>query len=225
MSLPLILAMDTATRCSTVALTRGNMEEGEVLAEMALSSSITHSRRLIDCLDHLLKHADITLQEVDGIAVGLGPGSFTGLRIGVATAKGLAVASDKKLLGVSTLDSIAVGCGVTAKKICVVVDARKKQVYTAFYTIDQRGGACREGAIKVLSPQQLAEEIEEPVIMVGDGVVPFRDFWQDSLGELVQFGPTLRFAPSASAIGLLCGDLYDQGSFLDVLAAGFGNGS
>jgi len=105
-----ILAVDTATPCSTVALTKGTRSDGRVLGTISVSSSITHSRRLLVALDRLFADCGLAKEEVDGFAVGLGPGSFTGLRIGMATVKGLAVAADKPLFGVSTLDVVAAGC-------------------------------------------------------------------------------------------------------------------
>ncbi len=92
---PLILAMDTATGCSTVSLTRGTMVDGEVLACLSFSSKITHSRRIISIVDSIFQETETDWPTLGGIAIGLGPGSFTGLRIGMATAKGFAAASKK----------------------------------------------------------------------------------------------------------------------------------
>ena len=102
---PLILSMDTATPCSTVALTCGTRDDGIVLASLGLTGKVTHSRRLFTALDYIMKETGVDWPSIGGIGVSLGPGSFTGLRIGMATAKGLAAAAGKALLGVSTLDS------------------------------------------------------------------------------------------------------------------------
>lgn len=199
---PLLLSMDTATVCSTVALTRGTMNEGSVVASVSFASQVTHSRRLITTIDWLLKGSQVDWQQIDGIGVGLGPGSFTGLRIGMATAKGLATAANKPLIGIGTLDSIGINCR-SSRLICVVLDARKKQVYSCFYRSDERGVVQRIGEVRALSPQKLAECIDQPTLIVGDGINVYKELWQDQLGDLVQFGPSTLLYPSASVIGHL----------------------
>lgn len=215
---PLILALDTATICTTVALTRGTPGDGEVLACLSLSSKVTHSRRLISLVDILFKETETDWSMLGGVAVGLGPGSFTGLRIGMATAKGFAAAAKKKLLGVSTLDGLAGNC-VSAQTICVVMDARKKQVYTAFYTRKADGTLARRGNLRVVTPEELAVEIVEPVIMVGDGVITYYDYWKEKLGNLVGFAPFQLHSPSAAAIGLLAGEMLKNDICLDISTA------
>lgn len=218
-SYPLILALDTATKCSTVALTRGTLMDGEVLACLSLNSSITHSRRIISTVDRLFSDTETTWSDIEAVAVGMGPGSFTGLRIGMATAKGFAAAADKKLVGVSTLDALAAMC-VTDKTIIAVMDARKKQVYTARYHRDKNDGSLiRISEIKVVSPEHVAMETREEAVMVGDGVVTYVEMWRERLGGLVTFAPMQLHAPSASAVGLLCGNLLKEGNSLDIGAA------
>lgn len=211
---PLLLSLETSTRCSSVALTRGTLADGEVLAEMSLSSNITHSRRLVTAVDTLFSETRIDWEQIAGIGAGLGPGSFTGLRIGMATAKGFAFAGQKRLLGVSTLDALAAMC-VTRRRICAVIDARKKQVYMAFYRWVEGKGVVREGELRALSPQRLTEEIQEPTIMIGDGVSTYGRFFRDELKDMVTFAPATLHRPSAAAIGLLCGRLYAKGDFLE----------
>lgn len=217
--LPLILAMDTATRCSSVALTRGTPVEGEVLACLSLNSSITHSRRLISLVDELFRQTETGWPDISAVGVGLGPGSFTGLRIGMATAKGFAAAAGKHLVGVSTLDALAAMCCVTDKSIHAVMDARKKQVYTAEYSVDDSGLPCPKGDIKVVSPEYFAARITEPVVMVGDGILAYGDVWRKMLGAKVSFVPAQLLAPSAAALGLLCGNQFKEQNFLDLDAA------
>jgi tRNA threonylcarbamoyladenosine biosynthesis protein TsaB len=215
---PLIVSLDTATRCSTVALSRGTLADGEVLACLSLNSNVTHSRRLIGAVDTLLQETETDWSHIEAVAVGLGPGSFTGLRIGMATAKGFAGAGGKKLIGVSTLDALAAMC-VTEKKICAVLDARKKQIYSAWYRYGEETGLQRESEIRVLTPQQLVAEIEEPVLMVGDAVVTYGEYWRKELGSLVSYAPVQLHLPSAAAIGLLGGALLAEDSCLDIAAA------
>lgn len=216
--LPLILAIDTATTCSSVALTRGGVGEGEVVASLSLNSGVTHSRRLLTAIDWLLSEAGIDLQGVDGLAVSLGPGSFTGLRIGMATVKGLATALDKPLLGVSTLDALALNC-TGERLICAVLDARKKEVYTCFYRVDLQGIPRRDGAIRVVTPQQLTGDIRQPVLFVGDAVMLYGDLWQEALGNLFSRAPRMLHYPCAGGIGLLAGEMLQRDQCLDLAVA------
>jgi len=209
-----ILAVDTATPCSTVALTCGSRAAGRVLALLSVSSRVTHSRRLLVAIDRLLSDSGIAREEIQGFAVGLGPGSFTGLRIGLATVKGLAAAAKKPLYGVSTLDVIAANIS-DRRLICSVLDARKKEVYAAFYRCDESGEARRLSEIAVLSPDELAERISEPVLMVGDGLFAYGHYWRQRLGDLVRFAPVQHWSPSAATLGLMAAELAAQGGSPD----------
>ncbi len=215
---PLILSMDTATPCSAVALTSGTRKDGRVIATLSLTGNVTHSRRLFTAIDYLMKEATVDWSSIAGIGVSLGPGSFTGLRIGMATAKGLAAASGKALLGVSTLDSLAAKC-VTPYLICSVLDARKKEVYAAFYRCNGNGLTERVGDMTVMAPEKLAAAISEQVIMIGDGAMVYRDLFKKLLGEKVIFAPSQLHEPSASSLGLLAGEMLDLGEQLDVADA------
>ena len=187
---PLILSMDTATPCSAVALTSGIRKDGKVLASLSLTGNVTHSRRLLAAVDYLLQETGLCWPQIDGIGVSLGPGSFTGLRIGMASAKGLAAAAGKALVGISSLDSLAAKCS-TSRLICAIVDARKKEVYTAFYRCVSDGLAERIGDINAVAPEKLGSIITEPVLMIGDGAVLYADLMKKMLGDLVLFAPAM----------------------------------
>ena len=217
-SRPLILALDTATACSSVALTYGDVHDGELVASLNMNSKLTHSRRLLTGIDWLLGENRIDIEGIDGLAVGLGPGSFTGLRIGMATVKGLATAMDKPLLGVSTLDALALCCPGD-KPLCVLLDARKKQVYRRWYLPDARGVYRRHGNIQALSPDELASEILEPVLMVGDGLFPYGEVFNNIPGNFVTKAPLPLNYPSAAAIGFLCCEQLNKGDAMDLETA------
>lgn len=214
----LILSMDTATPCSAVALTFGTRQNGRVLASLSLTGNVTHSRRLFAAIDHLMGEAEVDWAAIDGIGVSLGPGSFTGLRIGMATAKGLAAAAGKPLFGVSTLDSLAARC-VTSKLICTVLDARKKEVYAAFHRCNENGYSERISDMTVMAPENLAASISEPVIMVGDGAMVYEELFKKLLGEQVSFAPSQLHEPSASSLGMLAGEMFESGAQLDLAEA------
>lgn len=211
----LILTMDTATPCSSVALTAGTRRDGDLVASLRLTGNVTHSRRLLSAIDHLTLEAGVNKGDIAGIAVSLGPGSFTGLRIGMATAKGLAAATGKPLLGVSTLDALAAQC-VTSKLICTLLDARKKEVYAAFHRCNSDGIAERVGEMQVIAPDKLAAAINEPVLMIGDGVASYGEFFRKLLGDRVHFAPSQLHAPSAAALGMIAGEMYGRGESLDI---------
>jgi len=212
----LILAFDTATQHCSIALTSGGVVNGEVLASFSLGSGVTHSRRLLGSIEQLMQQASLTLAEVTGIAVGLGPGSFTGLRIGMATAKGLAHGAHKVLIGISSLDAIAATIN-DERLICVLLDARKKEVYGRFYRLHDDGivRPCSEQV--VLPPEKIAEQIEEPVVMAGDGVDVYSDVLKEILGK--KMAQTDVRYPPAEMVGLLAGEKYRNNSFLDIAAA------
>ncbi len=99
------------------------------------------------------------------------------------------------------------------------MDARKKQVYTAFYRRDPKGSIFREGDIMAISPEDLVSDMTEPIVMVGDGVITYQDYWQSELGELVEFAPFQMHSPSAAAIGLIAGELLKKNKTLDIATA------
>ena len=215
---PLILAVDTATSCSSVALTRGDMFDGELLATLSLNSKVTHSRRLLTGIDWLLRENGVDRNDVDGLAVGLGPGSFTGLRIAMATLKGMAMAMDKPLLGCSTLDGLALNCS-SDKPLCVVLDARKKEVYRQWYVLDVQNVYRARGTIQALAPADLVAEVNGSVLMVGDGLLSYGEFLVESLGEHLTMAPLALHYPSATAIGLLCCEKLRQDDVMDLDSA------
>ena len=136
----------------------------------------------------------------------------------MATAKGLAATAGIPLLGISTLDALAGNC-MTPRLICAALDARKKEVYVAFYRCDGMGVARRIGEIRAVDPLKLADEIHEPVLIVGDGVLVYGDHWKKELGEKVEFAPPALHYPSAAAIGLLGGEDLQNDRVLDLAAA------
>lgn len=210
--------MDTATSCSAVALTSGTRKNGKVLASLSLTGSVTHSRRLLKAIDYLLQEAGLDWPDIAGIGVSLGPGSFTGLRIGMATAKGLAAAAGKPLFGISSLDSLAAKCS-TSRLICAVIDARKKEVYTAFYRCDASGLAERISDMSVVAPEKLCAGITHPVVMIGDGVMVYGDLLQNLLGEMVLFAPAMLHELSAVSLGMLAGEKFLAGDVLNLAEA------
>ena len=170
----LILAFESSAKAASVALCR----DGHLISQYSQCSGLTHSRTLLPMAEDMLKNAELKLQDVDLIAVAHGPGSFTGIRIGVSTVKGLAWAADKPCVGVSTLEAMAWHGLAAGGVVCPVMDARRSQVYNALFAI-------RDGRPERLCPDrpialsELAEDLKElssPVFLVGDGASITKDF-------------------------------------------------
>ena len=209
---PLIISIETATMCGSVALLSGN----RCLAENSVDTTTTHSRRLIRQVAQVMEETELDWSQIDGIAVSLGPGSFTGLRIGLSTAKGLAMAADCPLLGVPTLDGLAHQIlAPPGSMICALLDARKKEVYAAFYKCNAAGIPEKSSADMVMKPEKLVSLIEQPTLLIGDGGVVYRDFFKEVLGESAIFTPARSFFPRASTIGYLAAKMFANQDFLE----------
>ena len=174
----LILAFESSARAASVALLR----DGALLSQYSQCSALTHSRTLLPMAEDMLRNAELRLQDVDLIAVAHGPGSFTGIRIGVSTVKGLAWAGEKPCVGVSTLEAMAWHGLAAGGLICPVMDARRSQVYTALFRIAEgRPQRCTKD--RPLALQELAQELraaEEPTFLVGDGAAITAAFLQEA---------------------------------------------
>ena len=210
---PLILAIETATGCGSVSLTRGGVEGGCLLAEATAQPEITHSRRLLGSVDWIMKSAGVEWADVDGVAVSLGPGSFTGLRIGMAAAKGIVFTTKVPLLGVQTLDAISLSCPVIDRPLWCLLDARKQEVYAACYQPDTNGRPEQISPAEVIRPEMLADRIQEPVILAGPGV----DEYYDLFGAIksVQLIPAALSSPRAARVGYLAAELMAAGKTMD----------
>ena len=163
----LILAFESSARAASVAL----VKDGSLLSQYSQCSALTHSRTLLPMAEDMLKNAELGLKDVDLFAVAHGPGSFTGIRIGVSTVKGLAWASGKPCVGVSTLEAMAWHGLAAGGIVCPVMDARRSQVYNALFEIRSgkpvRLTEDRPIALEELAPQVRA--LNAPVFLVGDG--------------------------------------------------------
>ena len=213
---PVILAIETATMCGSIGLVADNI----CLAEFSLQTGETHSRRLLAGVDWVLRETGLDWPAIDAVAVSLGPGSFTGLRIGLATAKGLALAADTKIIGVGTLDGMAAQLFALGKMlICPVLDARKKEVYTGCYRCDAQGIPRLQEEWLVIRPEKLCERIQEPVVLLGDGAAVYEDVFRDRLGDFLRLPHPGTYFPRAASIGMLAVEKWHQNIFLDPVSA------
>jgi len=178
-----ILAVDTATRTGSVAVLDGET----LVAEVQVTSSQTHAKRLMSVVDCTLHMAGIELGALDGFAVTTGPGSFTGLRIGISAVKGFSLATGRPVTGVSTLDALAYQFPCCHALICPLLDARKAQVYTALYRGGGDGDWEKVVSDRVVDPKQWLRAIEGLCLFVGDGARFYKELIQDTLGPRARF--------------------------------------
>ncbi len=203
----LILEVETATPRGSVSL----VDEKGVILEHDSSGAATHATWLLPAIRDLLEKAGISLEEVDGFAVSAGPGSFTGLRIGLSTIKGLCLATGKPVVAVPTLDAMAELAGSRQQLICPLLDARKKEVYAALYRHLPGEKIRRESRYLVMAPRALAEEIGEAVFFLGNGVDLYRDLLAELLEEKATFSSAELRHPRASLVGRIGLNLLQRG--------------
>ncbi len=210
-----ILALDSSGLVASVALLEKTDTEERLIAEYTVNYKKTHSQTLLPMMDEIVKMTEMDLDTLDAIALAAGPGSFTGLRIGSATAKGLGLALKKPLISIPTLEGLAYNLWGTSDLVCPIMDARRDQVYTGLYEY-------KDGKLVVLKDQmavgveelgEIVRPYQRPVAFLGDGVPVFGDRLKNEiLPDL-----TLHFAPAnlnlqrAASVGALAFDYYEQG--------------
>lgn len=204
-----LLAIETSSLVASAAL----IEDESIIAEYSVNHKKTHSQTLLPMIDTIVKEVGIELSELDAIAVAKGPGSFTGLRIGSATAKGLAQALNIPIIPVPTTAAMAYRIYGYQDFICPIMDARKQQVYTGVYTFKD-GIFTTVMDQAALSIDELASWLNEqnrPVMILGDGVPPYKEILKDKLKVPYHFVPSHCNRQSAAAVGALGMELYQAG--------------
>lgn len=184
----MILGIESSAISAGCALTEG----GKIVAESFLNTRHTHSEMLLPMVRDMLKSAGVTLSDVEKIAVTAGPGSFTGLRIGIATVKGLCMGAEKPCVGVSTLETIAYNFTGTDGVICACMDARCKQVYNALFRSENGiiTRVCDDRAITLAELSEELSKLDEKIILAGDGAEITDAFTE---GKFSLAPPQLRF--------------------------------
>ncbi len=190
-----ILAVDSSALTATVAV----LKDGEIKGEISYTTALTHSETVMPMIDEVLKKSGLTINDIDLFACSEGPGSFTGLRIGIGTIKGLGYGLDKKVCGISTLEALAHNIAYTDFLIAPIMDARRGQVYNALYKYEG-GKLVTVTEPRALSVEELCEEISEKVIFVGDGVKVHRDKIVSLIGENALFAPPQHCLQRAASV-------------------------
>lgn len=211
-----LLALDSSGLVASVAV----MEDDTMVAEYTMNYKKTHSQTLVPMLDQMSKMIELDLSTIDAIAIASGPGSFTGLRIGSATAKGLGLALNKPIIPVPTVDALAYNLYGNTGVICPIMDARRNQVYTGIYQFVSDG--CEGFTMETLQTQTAVliqdivsqlNELGQPVIFIGDGVPVFKEQLKELMTVPYSFAPAHLSRQRAAAVGALGMIYYKEGKF------------
>ena len=204
-----ILALDSSGIVASVAV----VEDDNLLGEYTVNYKKTHSQTLLPMLDEVASMIELDLESVDAIAVAAGPGSFTGLRIGSATAKGLGLALKKPLIAIPTVEGLAYNLYDTKGLICPLMDARRSQVYTGIYRFENHKlhtvyGQCAVGIEEIL---ERVNQLGKEVIFLGDGVSVFAKTIEETVKVPYSFAPAHLNKQRASAVAALGMEYYRDG--------------
>lgn len=212
-----IMAIDTTSNVATVAI----IEDSKLIGEFILNHKKTHSQKIMPMIEELMKSAELDINDIDIFAAANGPGSFTGLRIGVATIKALAHATKRRVVGVSTLESLAYNLPYCKYIICPIMDARRNQVYNGVYEWD-------DNVLKVIHTDRaidIAQCLDDlkshnkKVVFLGDGVDVHREYIKERMGEDAIFANSNVNAQRASSVAQCAYEKAQKGedvSFLDL---------
>lgn len=192
-----VLGIETATWTASVAI----VEDNQTLTERSLQESANHGTALFPLVDETLNSADTSLEDIDLIAVSIGPGSFTGLRIGLSMAKGLALARRIPVVGVPTLEALAWAAEPRPHLLWTVLDARKREVYAAAF--DPRRGMEQVVPPSVCTAENLAGQLQPPCTVVGDGVDTYGSVWRSRWGYDIELQSAAQVQPSGAAVARL----------------------
>lgn len=208
-----ILAIDTSSLVASVAI----LDDDIMTAEYTVNFKKTHSQTLLPMIDEIMSMTGVDVDTLDAIAVSGGPGSFTGLRIGSATAKGMGLALDVPIVNVPTVDAMAYNFVGNNKLICPIMDARRNQVYTGVYTfVGEKFTIEKEQcAISIEELVELLNSMEGEVLFTGDGIPVFKDYINENLKNLHYFSPAHLNRQRAGAVGALGIIYFKEGKYTD----------
>ena len=205
------LAFDTSSKTIAVALLRDDI----ILYDAIINVDLNHSEVLLPAIDQVCRQTRIKISEIDLFACTIGPGSFTGLRIGVSTLKGLMLATGKPAVGISSLTALALNLGKSSKIICSVMDAGRGQVYTAYYRYNENGLLDQIGTDKAVDPREIIHNPEEEIIFVGDGAIKYAGIINNTKNEKINIASAAQQYIRASSVGILGRDKYNRNELLN----------
>ncbi len=206
-----ILGVDSSGMVASVAIICDDI----LVAEYSVNYKKTHSETLLPMLDEIVRMTEQSIEDIDAIAIAAGPGSFTGLRIGAATVKGLGLALDKPVIPVPTCHALAYNLWGANNLVCPIMDARRNQVYTGIYRFENgvQKVVYDQNAIDIQELVSYINSLKEPVIFVGDGVPVYKTAILDSIKVECSFAPAHLNRQRAGAVASLGAIYYKQGIF------------
>jgi len=208
-----ILAIESSAITASVAI----LTDTCVIAEYTINHKKTHSQTLLPMIAEICKMTDTAVEALDLIAVSIGPGSYTGLRIGVATGKGIALAVHKKMIAVPTLEAMAYNLYHTEKYVCPIMDAKRQHLYCGIYHF-KNGELKTKLSQSILSYEELAADLNkmnQSVVFVGDGIAVAKDYIETHLECPYALAPAHLSTQRAASIGVYAKYLYEQGKAID----------
>jgi len=207
-----ILAFDTSTQSGGVALLNGP----DLIAGLYMTSTKTHAKRLMSNVDTVLRMANMDLNDCDGFVVTTGPGSFTGLRIGISAVKGFALATGKPVAGVSTLTVLACQFPWFSELVCPILDAGKGEIYTALYKHRDKNNWEQISPECAVDPEEWIMQIKAPCLFVGNGAVLHGDFIKQKIGDQARFAPPYLNMPQAVVAARIGMRQIEKGRTVDI---------
>lgn len=211
----LVLGIDTSTQIGSI----GIIEDENPIAELTLNVNVTHSERLLSSIEFLLKSSRIDIGNVDLIAYAKGPGSFTGLRIGLSTVKGIVFSTGRKMVGVSSLQSLAMNVRYSKHPVCPMIDARKSEVYSATYEFGQTEKMKMIVKERAMSPRDILIGIKRKTNFLGTGARLYKNLIKKKLGKLAVISPPELDISRGINVALLGLELYKKGKWDDIESA------
>ncbi|HEX8949060.1 MAG TPA: tRNA (adenosine(37)-N6)-threonylcarbamoyltransferase complex dimerization subunit type 1 TsaB [Dissulfurispiraceae bacterium] len=207
-----LLAIETSTMLGGVAI----MEDNLLIAETRTNVKVTHSERIMTEVQHILVTSGLRIEDIDVFAVAIGPGSFTGLRVGLSTVKGLVYATGKRLVAVPTLEALAWNVPFSEYPVCPLLDARRKEVYAGVFKWTGSGftRVVHEQAVKL---DHLLPMIKGPAVFLGEGAAVYRDSIEKAIGEKALFAHPQNAVPSPSNVAYLGMKKAEKGEFSDAV--------
>ncbi len=206
-----ILAIETSTVAGSIAILD---DEAGLIAEVRTDIRIVHAERLMPSVEWILQSSRVSIEDIGAFAISIGPGSFTGLRIGLATAKGFAYATGRPLIPVPTLDAFARTIPFSSYMVCPMLDARKNEVYTALYKWE--GPVMKKVMPETaISPEALLKQLDGPILFTGEGTRKYREMITDKLKTNALFAPASKMTPAASTVAEIALEEIKQGRKTD----------
>jgi tRNA threonylcarbamoyladenosine biosynthesis protein TsaB len=204
-----IMGIDSSTPQGSVAI----LEDGRILAQAEVDKNSTFSNQILNLIDTVLSKSNTGLENVDGFCLTTGPGSFTGLRVGASVLKGLILATSKPFVKIDTLEATALRATPADNVICAVLDAKKKELYTASFRGDN-GALERITPDRAIVPEELCQEIKEPTIFIGNGLDSYGDLLASRLeGNFLRAPTKLPYTVAACAVRLVENHFDDEKLF------------